>query len=351
MSKKNSIYLLVLVVLGIAAYLLMNKNTKGTMGDLKAFAIEDTTQIEKVSITNKAGAQVILTKDTMEGWWMVNNRFHARKALISLIMEAFQRMEVKAPVPTPAVENILKSMSSSATRVDVFGKDGEVLKSFYLGGTTQDDLGTYMLLSGEEKPQVVHLPGFNGYISARFFVRPIDWKDATVFGMAPQELDWISLKYTNDLKASFKVKLIGDEVAQITNFAGDTAKENVDGKFFRNYLTKYRSVEYETLMDTSYLSLSEMDSVRNSKPYCVVTVMDKKGKEHEAVLYLFPEAVRKQFAGSFPIYSKSGQPILSESERLYCLLKESNELTVVQNYSFRNILVTYNDFFAPKQPM
>ncbi len=342
MTKKNIIYLLIVVLLGCITFYLLKRNNTGTMGNLKAFSISDTSAITQITIINKANASVILDKQP-DGWWMVNNKFRARKDLIGLVLDALMRMEIKSPVPNAAVENVMRDMSGSSTKVQVLGKDG-VIKTFYVGGTTQDELGTYMLLEGTKRPQVVHIPGFNGYLSVRFFVRDADWRDQTIFDYKSQNIDCITVNYTNNPAASFMIKVVSEEIAQITNLAGDTAKAEIDGDFFRKYLRGYRNVQYDFLAEKQQLTTTQRDSILATVPYCTISVTGKDESQAAVSLYLFPKAIREGYG--FAAYDKQGNPIISEGERFYCLLPNKKEVAVVQNYVFAKLLVSYQQFFA-----
>lgn len=340
MSKKNLIYLIALVLLGSLAMYLVKRNNTGTMGDLKAFAIEDTASISKIIIANKAGATTVLEKGN-DGWWMVNKKFHARKDLLALVMDCAKRMEIKSPLPAAAVENIRKSLATSATKVEFWGKDG-IIKSMYIGGTTPDEMANYVLLEGQEIPQIVYLPGFNGYFSVRFDPREKIWRDQTLFGYTPQQLDNITVRYPDDAKNSFNVKVVSEEIAQITNFAGDTAATNIDGDFFRKFLVAFRGVFYDALVDDGYLSPGQRDSVIASKPYCTITVIDKKGEKNEVSIHLLPQPIR-EFQGY--LTDKNGNAIVTPDERFYCVLPNKKEIVIIQNSILSRIITQYPRFF------
>jgi hypothetical protein len=64
-------------------------------------------------------------------------------------------------------------MASKSTKIEIYSK-GEKVKQYYVGHATQDNTGTYMLLTNTEtdenyeEPFVTHIPGFEGFIYSLF---------------------------------------------------------------------------------------------------------------------------------------------------------------------------------------
>ena len=59
------------------------------------------------------------------------------------------------------------------------------MKTWYVGTATPSHTGTYMVLETPEgrgaKPYVVHMEGFTGYLSTRFFTSERDWRYTGMF--------------------------------------------------------------------------------------------------------------------------------------------------------------------------
>ena len=77
-----------------------------------------------------------------------------------------------------------------------------MLKSYTIGSNTPDHLGTYMLLKDSDKPFVMHIPSFNGFLSPRYGIQGnsldvINWRSTTVFDLSFNLINQI--KYTDYL--------------------------------------------------------------------------------------------------------------------------------------------------------
>jgi hypothetical protein len=64
-------------------------------------------------------------------------------------------------------------MAAKSTKIEIYSK-GEKVKQYYVGHATQDNTGTYMLLTNPEtdknyeEPFITHIPGFEGFLSTRY---------------------------------------------------------------------------------------------------------------------------------------------------------------------------------------
>ena len=70
-------------------------------------------------------------------------------------------MQIKRPLALKEKETIIKRMSVQRTKVIIFSKEKNI-KTIYVGGNTQDQLGTYMILDNSSEPIFETLfPGIN----------------------------------------------------------------------------------------------------------------------------------------------------------------------------------------------
>jgi hypothetical protein len=341
-QKKNRIYIAILMLgLALVVFVFIRKGTSSTMSS-DAFAITDTAQITKIFMVNRNNARIVLKKRG-DGLWTLNDSFIARPNKIEMILDVIRRMQIKSPVPKTMMDYVTKELSTKGVKVEVYNGD-EKIKSFLVGTDTQDLLGTFMLLDGSDNPQIVHLPGFNGYLSIRFASRIQDWRDFAIFRMEPNQIDQIALSYPNNPSASFKLKIVSENIAQLTSATGDTAKENINGDFFRGFVTRFRNLGYLELVDTVRFKHINTDSVKNTKPYFTLDVTDKRGNTSQALFYLEPKPIRVlKFKND--AYDAKGNPIITPDDIFITLLPNGKEYAVTQWYALEKVLVKYQDFF------
>ena len=64
--------------------------------------------------------------------------------------------------------SVIKTLASEGVKVELYTQNKKLYKTFYIGGETADFLGTYMIMEGAKKAYVIHIPGFNGFLTPRF---------------------------------------------------------------------------------------------------------------------------------------------------------------------------------------
>jgi hypothetical protein len=175
---------LLLVALGLVAWWLWRGNTGSTLaGPLTDFAVADTSSVDRIFIADMQGGTADLRR-TGPGTWSVNG-MPANPKNVQLLLKTFLRVEVRTPVPKAAEANVLKVMSSTARKVEIYTGDDVPAKVWYVGHATQDHYGTFMVLEipGKGKssvPFVMAMSGFSGFLSTRFFTTIDDWRSTSV---------------------------------------------------------------------------------------------------------------------------------------------------------------------------
>ena len=173
MRKKHLTILFLIIILVIAAlFLVFNRGTGTFKKNTKEFAVKDTAIITKVFLADKKNRTVLLER-IGEGDWLLNGTYKARNSGINLLFETFMHLIPKYPVPKSGHDNVVAQLAASSIkveiyqevyRVDLFGiqlfPHEKLTKIYYVGGATQDNMGTFMLLEGADVPFVVHLLGF-----------------------------------------------------------------------------------------------------------------------------------------------------------------------------------------------
>lgn len=336
--KKNSIYILLVIVVVASAFYLYKSKSKGTIANsLKDFSVEDTASITKINIVAKNGSALLLDKQDNKTW-KVNGLYQARTDMIAVLLETLKRVEVKSPVNKTMRDKLIKQMSSSAVRVQVFKGKSEI-KTFYVGGATQDGLGTFMLLEGADEPFITHIPGFDGYLSTRFSTDGELWRDRAVFRYAPPSIDLVKVDYANNPQNSFTLRIQDKNYIRLVNNLGDTAKGNINGEFLRQYLDQFSNINYESSIA---LRQSLRDSVLIPANWiATISVYDKKGQVKYAKLF------QRYYNGLE--FAPTGNEAEYDHER-YFVLTDNNMLVNGQRRIFDPLLVKYNDFFGvPKK--
>lgn len=278
MKNKNLIYLIILVVLlAVAGWLITSKNDSGTLERKMDynFTIKDTANIDKIIIKDKSPAEVTLTREGKE--WVLDNEFRARRGAVNTLLGTLYRMELRNFVPEKMKEIVLKRMTVFGKEVQIY-KNGELFKTFYVGTETPDELGTYMMIKGSDAPYAVYMPGFNGFLSTRFFTQQHLWKSRDVTRMDPRNIREISMVYPDSSASSFKIQMFSPDSIFVTQLSTGKVLRNVNMVKTRLYIGSAARMKYEGAILPTDPIFARRDSLLASTPVFEITVKDTNGK-------------------------------------------------------------------------
>jgi len=197
MSNQN--YLHKLVAFALIVFFMSFSNGCNSKKEIDKFDIEDTSLINKIFLADRNGNTITLNKK--DEIWLVNDQFIVKEDAINMLLSTANKIRVKRPVSKAAFDNVIKFMATTGIVVEFF-IDNNMLKSYTIGSNTPDHLGTYMLLKDSDKPFVMHIPSFNGFLSPRYGIQGnsldvINWRSTTVFDLSFNLINQI--KYTDYL--------------------------------------------------------------------------------------------------------------------------------------------------------
>ncbi len=329
--KKNILLLLLFIVLVGLAYFLINKNNSSTIkSQYSNFSVKDTASITKIFLADKQNRTVLLER-TSGGKWTVNKKYNAKQDAVNLLLQTICDVSVKAPVTKSKFEGTVKLMSASSVKVEIYQGKDKPSKVYYVGHANQDHTGTYMLLENSTVPFLMHIEGFKGYLTPRYFTLESEWRSTEVFVYDLGEIANIRLEDYKNPKNSFEIQLREDKYHLFTypeykEVPFDTAKLLL-------YSALYKKIHFEY-----YANPILKDSVLNTKPLFKYTVMDVLGRQNSIVTYLKPaEEGAKDY---------DGVPLLFDVDRMFALYN-NQDFVIVQYYVFDPITKSIDYFLRP----
>ena len=344
--KKNTLTIIITIVLAVIVAYLFYTSKEGTIRqELKDFAIEDTSAITKIFLADMSNHQVTLEK-IEPGHWIVNGKYKARKDLIEILLKTMKNLEVKSPVAKAARENVIKRIATGAVKVEVYqNNNDEPNKVYYVGGATQSQMGTYMLLENSSNPFIMNIPYFSGYLTTRYNTDEYEWRDKTVFNYQFKDIAGVKLEYTHNPEYSFSIMNTGNWTYTLRSLQNDELIANYDTNNLNIYLTFFRNIQFEGFVrnkDTAF-----RDSIVSYPPFCTLTVTDMSGNTTKVKAFLKP--VPK---GTTDL---NDNPIEYDVDRMYALIDtrhvgrnyrsvDENQLVTIQYFVFDKLFLVINDF-------
>ncbi|MFW5767664.1 MAG: DUF4340 domain-containing protein, partial [Bacteroidota bacterium] len=215
MKKTNIIILsslLVLIVLALILFFtrynvikteddgLKIKQKSTTLEVLRDFAVKDTASVDKIFLVDKDNNSILLERQAKDEW-RVNDKYYAREDFINLLLKTIHRIEISNPVPKEKQEYVLRNLSGNSVKCEIY-QDGELSKTYYVGGVTQDNLGTYMLLENSSAAFEVYIPGFNGFLTTRYNTSEDEWRSKRVFSYDLKNIAQVKIEYPDSPEES-----------------------------------------------------------------------------------------------------------------------------------------------------
>lgn len=331
MKRILIIAMVIIGLLGVAIYV-TNKGGNSTLNSqLSDFAVEDTAAVSKIFLADKNNNTITLTKT--ESGWMVNETYEARKEAVTVLLETLKRIKVRAPVSRSSFENIVKGIAGNSVKVEIYKSSNTPDKVFYVGGPNPDHTGSYMLMEGSNVPFLMHIEGFRGYLTPRFFTNLNEWRNNAIFALNPNQINSIELDYPLNPDLSWILKK--DEGGFFTLWEKQNKQQvsNIDSAYLARYIKRYETVYYEGIEETKPKSF--IDSIKASTPVQVYKVTDVNGKVNEVKVYPKPAAPGAE--------DYDGNSIDYDLDRIYGWVNE-NDFTVIQYIIFDPLKKTVEDF-------
>ncbi|HWB63807.1 MAG TPA: hypothetical protein VG603_09875, partial [Chitinophagales bacterium] len=252
------------------------------------------------------------------------------------------RVTVLAPVARAGHDNVIRQLMDYNVLVQVYTDKGDkAVKTYYVGGPTPDNEGTYMVLENNgklsERPYITYIPGMHGYLSPRFNMKEEDWRSKLLFDYREGDIKSLSVEYPGDEKKSFTITSIAPDSFELQPKENKyTIKEPYRQQYIREYLRFYSGIYFEAFDN----NLPTKDSVMHTTPYCVFTITGKDNSVNKASLFYMPISQRSKMQ-----FDTKGNEMTYDVDHYYAAVNNNQDFTVVQYYVFGKLLREYKDFF------
>ncbi len=343
MKRKNLINLIsFFVILALTLFILIQHKKEATLPEkFTQFAIEDTSQIQRIFLADMKGASVKLVKKNHT--WYVNDSLPANEDRVYQLLEIMKKIQVKSPVSESAMPNVIRDMASMSVKAEFYTHRKKPEKVLYVGGPTPDYEGTYMSLElGRKKkklPYIVHIPDFRGYLSDGYFFTDLDeWRSRLLFPASPFHFKEIEINYAREPMNSFSLKKRDINKYEITNPLKEKIPENkLNIAAAKKFIMGFDNLRFVAI--DKNISAKKKDSLINHGWRVQVKVITDKNDEYHLYLYPKPSDLRTR------VETEEGY----DKERYYGILDyRKDQLLILQTLSLQRILWKYDDFKMKK---
>ena len=286
-KKRNIVILSVVLLMAIVIAVVLLLQADSTIE--QNYNIKDIETITKIIIDDKDERTLKLEKIN-DSTWQVNGRA-ANMKMVESLLSTFKDMRVREPIARAARNNIVKQLAASGKKVQVYQKDyaidlgflklferEKVSKTYFIGSETQDNMGTYAMLKGEEEPCVIYIPSFKGYLSSRFSAIEDIWRSHAVFKYNKDDIASLRVEIPNQQSESFELTKNGDgfDFVLLESRAKLPAFDTVKVVAL---LSSLFELNYESVAKN--IDQVEKDTIFSKQPAFIFTVKNTKGEENQ----------------------------------------------------------------------
>lgn len=330
--KRTLLLLVAFALTGALAlwYLLTQNNDKTTLaGADRRFKVENPDEIYKIFIADRKEERITLERKG--DYWLYNGKWKANPNVIKNLLDAITRIEIKYKPADAAIQSMVESLSTEGLKVEIYNKVNKKIKSYYVGGATADETGTYMIMEHARQPYVAEIPNWVGNLRFRYSLKGDEWRDKMVFASRIEDIQSVTIEYPQQKNKSFRLQRAGN-VFRIMPFYDITPliKRPYREGSAEAFLDGFKNIGAEAIINQN----EKKDSITQLLPFSIITLQDKADSVY--AIKLFPLFYATPVAGA-----SSGSPNV---ERYYAQ-NQNGDFLMVQHYVFKKILWGYDFFF------
>lgn len=343
-KRKSLIYIAIVVVLGIVTWIIVALRGQNHTfpQDFQIEAASIPGAVEKIFMADKDNNSVTLSY-VNDSLWLIDDLFPANQAAVDLLLRTLSDMRIRSAVNKASAQNITKLLAAKSIKVEVYYKDfrinwfGGRLRLFrhtkceviYVGHDTQDMMATYMYRDGDKTPFIVHIPGFRGCISPRFYVDPYLWRSHAIVSLPVQKIARVELEIPSMPSESYAVVREGDGFT-FNLLQPPSRVDGFDTARVAQLLSSFVNLNFDEY--AKVVPKAELDTTFSRDPRTILRITDIDGNSRELKTFL-------KYSNPDDILAMPDTTMYQvfDLDRLYAVL-DGKDTVLIQYYIFDNIL-------------
>lgn len=336
-NKRRWWLLAAFLLLGFAAwwYVLRTPDPRmAALAEERQFAVPATEQIGRIFLARRDGETINLERAGSE--WRYNGKWKVRPSAMENLLDAIRRIEIQYKPPQAAVPNMVRNLAAEGIKVIVYHRSGRELCTYYVGGSTPDERGTFVIREGYDQPYVAYLPGWEGNLRFRYNLKGEDWRDRAVFAENPDAIQELRIEYPLQRSMSFilEKKKSGFDVRPFFPTTRRIVAPLSPGAA-EAFLVGFESLSAEAFRN----DYTHRDSVRQLIPFAIISLRRADGSRKEVRFFPIQPA-------PVEVDPKTEQlPGNNEIERFFAS-DSAGDFFLVQNRVFKKVFWGYPFFFS-----
>jgi hypothetical protein len=302
------------------------------------FTIRDTASVGKIFLSHNGSGKSVTLERKGEAW-VVDQKYPALPSMVRSLLATLYLQEAKHPAGEDSREGIIRNLAGAGIKVEVYDRGGSKMRSFFVGGELTGFTGTAMLIEGSERPYVVNIPGFEGYLTTRYVPELRYWRDRVVFDIAPEQITRVSVRYAHEPLNSFILTQQNGKLSVALDSSLSLGK-SLNETRTRSYLKFFTKVYAEAFL----IDVPELDSIVRSMPQKgIIDVEGANGYHQSATILYYPRMDRDLAANPNPATFDEQFSL----DRYFAVINGGADTLSVPITSFEKIFRRGYEFFMP----
>lgn len=275
--KRTLVYLGIFLILGGLVYYFSAQtgSSRSTIDTSdRRFAVEDTDRIGKIFIATRTEDPVLLSRKGND--WYVNEKYLASSTSVEELLRLIRDVQLKFVPPRAAYQNAIQTISSLGIKVEIYDRSENLMRSYYIGGVTSDEKGTYFLMEGANQPYVMHIPYWQGSLRTRFSLREHQWRDRAMFAERLRDIKSVKVNYPNQRDESFAVERVSETEFSIRPLDENMPKitRTMHPGMIESYLRNFQRIGVEAFEN----NFPARDSILTTTPFSTIELTRTNGE-------------------------------------------------------------------------
>lgn len=343
--KRTKTYTILLLIIALLVAYLLTKQNWGTLNNTEtAFAFEDTTHISKIIIVDNEKRNLTLTRKSADTW-LVNNGYKARPDALNTLLTTIKQLRMDKPVSNAASANVNQMFENPLRTVQIYTQNPDKpVHEYYMGGITNDKMGTYMQIKGFSRPSVVTLPGLEGNLLSRYFTLAQEWRDRLLINLHYSQVEEVKVEYPGHPENGFALQVMAKDSFSVVPLQAEAKithpKAMLNKPLIMSYLNSFQNL-YAESYENGY---PKTDSLRKTQPFCLLTITDKSGKSKQMEIHYLPVSQRSKKQ-----IDEKGNALLVDVDRYLAFINNGDDLVMIQQFVFGKLFRRYQDLVIISQ--
>lgn len=338
MKKSGLLLIGLLILLGLLAFFLVRTQSdkKSVHYDFsfREFAVNDIETVDKILLHKRDGETVKLSRK--DDSWYINDLYAAAQGSIANILFAIQNVRIDYVPTEAALENIMRSMMYNSIKVELYDKDDNPIKKYYVGDSPDNSVGTYYVMEGSGSPLVMSLPGQKSNLRVRFSYTADEWRDKSIYSLDTDLITELTIRYFWEKESSFTIKRDGDVFTISPAFQGIIKPvRQLETKSARTYLLGFAKLGSEYIAN----SIEAKDDIISRQHIAEIEIKLEGGENKKLEIFMLPlldEEVDEKDTGI--------EKYFNHRVWRYAARDENDDLFIIQYELFEDIFLGIDDF-------